>query len=109
VPFAKDEAFQPLQFAPRLEALAELTEEEFRSRFRNTAVWRTKYAGFLRNVAIAMGNAGDLELRKPLEKLTRHADESVAATARQALSVFEKRQRYTEGTQVDTRCASVDA
>jgi epoxyqueuosine reductase len=107
-PVAEDEALQPLQFAPRLEALAELTEGEFRSRFRNTAVWRTKYAGFLRNVAIAMGNAGDLELRKPLERLTHHADESVAAAARQALNVFDKRQQYTEGTQVDTRCASVD-
>jgi epoxyqueuosine reductase len=103
---AEDQALQPLQFAPRLEALAELTEQEFRHRFRNTAVWRTKYAGFLRNVAIAMGNAGDLELRKPLEKLTHHADESVAATARQALNVFDKRPHYTEGTHVDTRCAS---
>ncbi len=107
-PVAEDEALQPLQFAPRLEALAELTEEEFRNRFRNTPVWRTKYAGFLRNVAIAIGNSGDLELRNALEKLTRHADEGVAATARQALSVFDKRLHYTKGTQVDTRCASVD-
>ena len=34
------------------------TEEEFRALFRGTPVTRARYAGFLRNVAIAMGNAG---------------------------------------------------
>jgi epoxyqueuosine reductase len=107
-PVSDDGKFQPSQFAPGLKELAELTEEEFRRVFRKTAVWRTKYAGFLRNVAIAMGNAGDPALRQPLEKLTRHADETVAATARQALSAFDKRPHYIEDAQADIRCASVD-
>ena len=51
-----DAAFQPRVFAPPLERLAALTEEEFRSMFRGTAVTRAKYAGFVRNVAVAMGN-----------------------------------------------------
>ncbi|MGI8959524.1 MAG: tRNA epoxyqueuosine(34) reductase QueG [Bryobacteraceae bacterium] len=107
-PVGGDARLQPSQFAPPLTELAELTEEEFRKTFRKTAVWRTKYAGFLRNVAIAMGNAGDPALRQPLEKLTHHADETVAAAAREALSAFDTRLHYIEDAQVDTRCAPVE-
>jgi epoxyqueuosine reductase len=107
-PVSGEAAFQAVKFAPQLKVLAELTEEEFRSHFRNSAVRRAKYPGFLRNVAIAMGNADDPELWEPLEKLTYHGDETVAATAEEALSAFEERQHYIESIQVDTRCASLD-
>ena len=50
------------QVAPALESFVELTAEEFRALFRKTPVWRTKYTGFLRNVAIALGNS-DLRRR----------------------------------------------
>src|SRR5579884_1006471 len=43
-PVTDDSAFGPRNFAPPLEKLAGLTEEEFRSLFRGTAVKRTKYA-----------------------------------------------------------------
>jgi epoxyqueuosine reductase len=49
-------AFAPRAFAPRLEELAAVTEDEFRAMFGGTPVMRARYAGFLRNVAIAMGN-----------------------------------------------------
>jgi epoxyqueuosine reductase len=39
-----------------LESLAKLTPEEFRQRFKDSPVARTKHAGLLRNVAIAIGN-----------------------------------------------------
>jgi epoxyqueuosine reductase len=55
-PVTGDPAFRPRVFAPALEKLAALTEEGFRSMFRGTPVMRARYAGFLRNVAIAMGN-----------------------------------------------------
>jgi epoxyqueuosine reductase len=106
-PASGEVMFQPSQFAPRLEELAELTEDEFRRAFRKTAVWRTKYTGFLRNVAIAMGNARDATLRQPLEKLTHNADETVAAAAREALSALDERPHYTEDAPVDMRCASL--
>ncbi len=51
-----DPAFAPRAFAPQLEELAAVTEDEFRAMFRGTPVMRAKYAGFLRNVAVAMGN-----------------------------------------------------
>jgi epoxyqueuosine reductase len=93
-PVTESAAFQPSQFAPALESLAALTEEEFRSLFRSSAVWRTRYAGLLRNVAMAMANAANPKLRGPLEKLTRHTDQTVAIAARQALSAFDERQHY---------------
>jgi epoxyqueuosine reductase len=73
-------------FAPPLERMVQLTEEEFRQLFRGTPVTRTKYNGFLRNVAVAMGNAGLQKFRAPLEKLAASGDSLVAEHARWALS-----------------------
>jgi epoxyqueuosine reductase len=54
------EAFGPLTDArPRLEELLTLDEESFRVRFRNSAVWRSRRSGLLRNVSIALGNIAD--------------------------------------------------
>src|SRR5579883_728851 len=68
-----------------LERFAALTEEEFRDRFRGTAVKRTRYSGFLRNVAVAMGNLGLERFREPLEKLAESEDPLVAEHARWGL------------------------
>src|SRR3989475_3824956 len=54
------EAFGPMLDArPRLEALLALDEDGFRARFRNSAVWRARRSGLLRNVGIALGNVAD--------------------------------------------------
>lgn len=45
--------------APELEWLLRMSEEEFRSTYRGTAVLRAKRRGLARNAAIALGNAGD--------------------------------------------------
>jgi epoxyqueuosine reductase len=50
----------PVPF-PDLVELLQLSDDEFRARFRHTAVWRTGRAGLARNAAIALGNAGDRE------------------------------------------------
>ncbi|MDQ6712909.1 MAG: tRNA epoxyqueuosine(34) reductase QueG [Candidatus Dormibacteraeota bacterium] len=53
-------AFGPtIDARPRLEELLALDEEGFRARFRNSAVWRTRRSGLLRNVCIALGNIAD--------------------------------------------------
>lgn len=44
---------------PDLVECLQLDDDEFRRRFRRTAVWRTGRAGLARNAAIALGNAGD--------------------------------------------------
>jgi len=43
-------------YAPDLIALLGLSEEEFRRRFRGSPILRAKRRGFLRNVAVALGN-----------------------------------------------------
>lgn len=55
-PVTADPAFAPREFAPPLEKLATVTEEEFREMFRHSAVKRAKYEGFMRNVTIAIEN-----------------------------------------------------
>jgi epoxyqueuosine reductase len=54
-PFTGDPAFAPREYAPALDELATLTPDDFRRRFRKTPVWRTKFEGLRRNVAIAIG------------------------------------------------------
>jgi epoxyqueuosine reductase len=75
--------------SPDLETLAALTRDEFRARFRSTPVWRTKYSGLLRNVAVAMGNAGDPKYRPTLERLARGKDDVVRSHAEWALKQLE--------------------
>ncbi|HEY7209606.1 MAG TPA: tRNA epoxyqueuosine(34) reductase QueG [Bryobacteraceae bacterium] len=89
-PVSDEPWFALSAFAPLLTDLAALTEEKFRQTFRHTPVWRAKYAGFLRNVAFAMGNSGQAEMLRPLERLARHADPLVASSARQALAHLKR-------------------
>jgi epoxyqueuosine reductase len=49
-----------------------LDDDAFRVRFRASAVWRTRRAGLLRNVCIALGNAGD---RGSVPALSRALDD----------------------------------
>jgi len=77
--------FHPREFAPGLERMAGITEAEFREMFRDTPVSRTKYRGFLRNVAVAMGNSRLEKFREPLKKLAASADGLVAEHAQWAL------------------------
>ncbi len=79
-------AFESEPFARSLEELAHLTEAEFRRMVRASPLARPKYAGFLRNVAVAMGNANAERFREPLELLARHPDQIVAEHARWALA-----------------------
>jgi epoxyqueuosine reductase len=84
-PVTADASFAPRQFAPRLDDLAAITEPEFRDMFRGTPVTRAKYRGFLRNVAIAMGNARSEQFRAPLEKLAESDDPMLCEHARWSL------------------------
>src|SRR5580765_4601424 len=56
-------AFQPRSglHAPELIAFLSLSEAEFRQRFRASPILRAKRRGFLRNVAVALGNLKALE------------------------------------------------
>jgi epoxyqueuosine reductase len=84
-PVTAEAVYQPRGFSPPLAELARLGEDEFRAMFRGTPVSRARYSGFLRNVAVAMGNSGRPEFRAPLEELAASADPMVAEHARWAL------------------------
>ncbi|TAK09693.1 tRNA epoxyqueuosine(34) reductase QueG [bacterium] len=65
-----EDAFSPREglYAPQLIPLLSLTEEEFRRRFRGSPILRAKRRGFLRNVAVALGN---LKSREAVPALIR--------------------------------------
>ncbi|MGA2148625.1 MAG: tRNA epoxyqueuosine(34) reductase QueG [Bryobacteraceae bacterium] len=88
-PVTEDAAFAARTFAPPLEKLAAIGEAEFRQMFRETPVTRARYRGFLRNVAVAMGNARRERFRSPLEKLAQHEDPLVAEHALWGLGQLE--------------------
>ncbi|MGA2711498.1 MAG: tRNA epoxyqueuosine(34) reductase QueG [Bryobacteraceae bacterium] len=85
-----DAAFRPREFAPPLERMAGLSEFEFRELFRDTPVSRAKYRGFLRNVAVAMGNSGLEKFREPLSKLAASTDPLVAEHAQWGLRQIDR-------------------
>jgi epoxyqueuosine reductase len=84
-----DAAFSPAHFAPDLEKLARISEQEFREMFRSSPVQRARYSGFLRNVAVAMGNQRSERFRQPLEIMAQSPDPLVAEHARWALGQLE--------------------
>ena len=55
----KEPAFQPRPglHAPELIPLLDLTEGQFRAKFRGSPILRAKRRGFLRNVCVALGNS----------------------------------------------------
>jgi epoxyqueuosine reductase len=96
-PLAEDPAFEPRHFAPRLEELAALTEDEFQSKFRGSPIQRAKHAGFLRNVAVAMGNSGLEKFREPLERLAAFPNHLVSDQAHWALQRLQNRAPAASG------------
>ena len=84
------DAFDSVDGAPELAACSRLSEDEFQSRFAGSALSRPKYSGFLRNVAIAMGNSGLEHFHEPLEALSRHPDPLVAEHAQWALKRLDE-------------------
>ncbi|HET9320401.1 MAG TPA: tRNA epoxyqueuosine(34) reductase QueG, partial [Bryobacteraceae bacterium] len=88
-PVTSDAAFSPANFAPDLEKLARISGQEFREMFRSSPVQRARYSGFLRNVAVAMGNQRSERYRQPLEIMAQSPDPLVAEHARWALRQLE--------------------
>jgi epoxyqueuosine reductase len=80
-------------FNPPLEALASMTEEDFRRIFARSPIKRAKYGGWLRNLCVAMGNSGDRRFIPWLKSATGHSDCVVREHAAWAL------ERLQEGRQ----------
>jgi epoxyqueuosine reductase len=74
-----------LEPEPELAPLLELTAEQFRERYRETPVGRAGWAGFLRNVCVALGNVGDETAVPALTEALRHPEPLVRGHAAWAL------------------------
>ncbi|MFQ5458435.1 MAG: tRNA epoxyqueuosine(34) reductase QueG [Myxococcota bacterium] len=72
--------------APRLDELLERLEEDYDGFTRASAMRRAKREGWLRNVAIAMGNSGAAEFEAPLRRMARAPDPVLREHARWALA-----------------------
>jgi len=77
----RDYAPRPGNAAPRLSELARLDRPAFAERFRGTNVRRPGWAGFLRNVMVALGNWRDPEARPALAAGLDHPEPLVRAHA----------------------------
>jgi epoxyqueuosine reductase len=65
---------RPGNVAPSFDELARLTPEDFQERFRKNPIKRSKRRGLLRNVSVAIGNAGTERHRVLLEVLAGDED-----------------------------------
>ncbi len=79
--------FQPRPglYFPALAELAALNQEQYRERFRNSAMKRAKYQGFMRNVALAMGNSGNRAFVPHLRRLAASEDATIREQAEWSL------------------------
>jgi epoxyqueuosine reductase len=86
-PMTSNPEFQPdpALVNPDLSQLARISAQEFRERFRGSPISRAKHSGFLRNVAVAMGNSGNEEYLTDLEQLANSTDRVVAEHAKWAM------------------------
>jgi epoxyqueuosine reductase len=80
-------------FAPELECLAALSQEEFSTIFRGSAIKRAKWRGLVRNACIALGNSqlsreskSRARIAALLERLSGSPDEVIAEHAQWALA-----------------------
>ena len=75
--------FQPREglVNPALAWLAEISEEEFREKFRGSPIKRTKRSGLRRNALIAIGNSGDQSLLPVAERARADGDPVIAEAA----------------------------
>jgi epoxyqueuosine reductase len=92
-PAAMDAA---MQARPELESLnlielLGLSDLEFRRRFRDTALMRTKRRGLLRNAALALGNNGDERALPALRRALDDPEPLIHEAARWAIAEIERR------------------
>ena len=93
-PRSDEPAYQPQRdLNPvRLAELFDLTEEQFRDKFRHTPLWRPRRAGLLRNAAIVLGNQRAEAGRAALEKGLHDPEPLVRAACAWALRQFGDQQ-----------------
>ena len=88
--------------APALAELARLDDAQFRALFAKTSIKRTGRDRFVRNVLIAIGNAGDVSLAPEAERLLDDASPLVRGAAVWALSRLLPRETFAAMRKTDS-------
>ena len=84
--YSMEQAFKRWRFtALDLVDILQMTEEEFRERFRNSPIKRAKRTGLQRNACVALGNAGDRAAVPALARALETEEPLVRAHAAWAL------------------------
>jgi len=78
-----DPAFSPREDLPQPDLIRELelSPKEFNRKFKDSPIQRTKRRGYLRNVAVALGNKGRVEALPALEKGSNDSEPLVRSHA----------------------------
>ena len=83
---------------PELLELLNLDDAGFKTRFAGTPMLRTKRRGILRNVCVALGNAGDARSLPALQKAARDSEPLIAEHARWAIEQIQQREGANPAT-----------
>jgi epoxyqueuosine reductase len=75
---------------PALHVLATLDEKSFEQAFNGSPIRRAGFAGMMRNVAVAMGNSGELRFQDKLRTWLEATDEGLRTAAQWALARLQR-------------------
>jgi epoxyqueuosine reductase len=92
-----DPAFSPRDNIPHPNLIRELelTSEEFNRKFKNSPIKRTKHRGYLRNVAVALGNSKARDALPALKKALNNPEPMVRQHAAWALEQIDQSSQIT--------------
>ncbi|HEX7619657.1 MAG TPA: tRNA epoxyqueuosine(34) reductase QueG [Anaerolineales bacterium] len=87
-----DPSFNPLPGIPNPDLISELslTPRDFNRKFKGSPVMRSKRHGYLRNVAVALGNSGDPAAVQALERAVQNNEPSIRDHAVWALDKIQR-------------------
>jgi len=88
-----DPAFADENPLPSLTEELTLTSQEFSQRFKRTPVKRAKRRGYLRNVAVALGNTGNMQALPVLNQALEDKEPMVREHAKWAIEQITKREK----------------
>ena len=91
-----DPAFGDEEPAQSLTDELVISTQEFNQRFRQSPVKRAKRRGYLRNVAVALGNTGDMHALPVLKRALDDPEPLVREHAQWAIDQISKRERNRE-------------
>lgn len=94
----EEPTFQPREAttAPRLVEMLQMTQEEFREKFRGSPVKRAKWRGLLRNVAAALSSSDDPAAEAALIEALNHEEPLVREQAERSLNAMRARRASPE-------------